>query len=298
MKKTTKLRQLVDSPSLLVAPGCHDALGARFLQHAGFSAAYVTGYGVACSLLGRPDVGELTMTEMVTHAGRIAAAIDLPLICDADTGYGGLLNVQRTVREFQRAGVSGIHLEDQQEPKRCAAMGGMTVVDLETAVTRVRAAVEAKNDPDFLVIARTDCRPSLGLDAAIQRAHAFADAGADLVYVELLASKEEVARVGREVRGAPLLFDVFDHPKFPVMTASELEALGYAVATFPFNSTLAYAQALGDVYGTLRRTGGAAELAPRRLDLHSFEEVLGLDAIWRGVERLQEGAWPGGGGGK
>lgn len=289
MKKTTQLRRLVERPTIVVAPGCHDALGARFIQRAGFAVAYVTGYGVACSLLGRPDVGEITMTEMVAHAARIAAAIDIPLICDADTGYGGLLNVQRTVREFQRAGVAGIHIEDQQDPKRCAAMGGVRVTALETAVAKVRAAVEAKDDPDFFVIARTDCRPSLGVAAAIERARAFADAGADMVYVELLETREEVARVAREVGPTPLLFDMFDHPSVPVLTAAELQEMGCRVVTFPFTSTLAYARALGEVYPSIRETGGAGQLAGRRMDLHEFEEAMGLAEIWRGVERLEQG---------
>ena len=287
MKKTTQLRRLVDSPSILVAPGCHDALGARFIQRTGFSAAYVTGYGVACSLLGRPDVGEITMTEMVTHAARIATAIDIPLICDADTGYGGLLNVQRTVREFQRAGVAGIHIEDQQEPKRCAAMGEVRITDLGAAVAKVRAAVEAKDDPDFFVIARTDCRPTLGVDAAIQRACAFAEAGADMVYVEMLGTREEVARVAREAGPAPRLFDMFDHPKVPVLTAAELEQMGFSVVTFPFTATLAYARVLDEVYGSIRQTGGAAQLAGCKMDLHAFEEAMGLAEIWRGVEGLK-----------
>ncbi|MEW6490028.1 MAG: oxaloacetate decarboxylase [Thermodesulfobacteriota bacterium] len=290
MKRTTQLRRLLERPGIRMAPGCHDALGARFIQRSGFSVAYVTGYGVACSLLGRPDVGEITLTEMVTHAARIAAAIDIPLICDADTGYGGLLNVQRTVREFQRAGVAGIHIEDQQEPKRCAAMGGVRVLDLDAAVARVRAAVEAKDDPDFFVIARTDCRPALGVDAALERARAFADAGADMIYVELLGSREEVARVGREAGPTPLLFDMFDHPAVPVLRAAELAEMGYRIVTFPFTSTLAYAKVLDEVYPSILRTGGAADVAERRMGLHAFEEAMGLAEIWRGVERLQDSA--------
>lgn len=286
-KKTTQLRRLLERPEILLAPGCHDALGARFIERAGFSAAYVTGYGVACSLLGRPDVGEITMAEVVTHAARIAAAIEIPLVCDADTGYGGLLNVQRTVREFERAGVAAIHIEDQREPKRCAAMAGAAVTDLTEAVTRIRAAVEAKKDPDFLVIARTDCRPSLGLEAAIERAKAFAAAGADMVYVEMLGSREEVARVGSEVDSAPLLFDCFDHPGVPLLSAAELQEMGYRVATFPITSTLVYAQGLVEVYGAIHTARGPAQLGQRRMALHDFEEAMGVAEIWRGVARLQ-----------
>ena len=159
MKAVRRLHALLAEDAIILAPGCHDALGAYFIQRAGFKTAYMTGYGAACSLLGRPDLGELTMTEIVDHAGRIADAIEIPLICDADTGYGGPLNVQRTVREFEKAGVAAIHIEDQVEPKRCAAMKGIAVTDLDTAVKKIRAAVSAKEDPDFIIIARTDSRP-------------------------------------------------------------------------------------------------------------------------------------------
>jgi 2-methylisocitrate lyase-like PEP mutase family enzyme len=287
MNAAKSLRKLLSEKSIIMAAGCHDALGAYFIQRAGFQAAYMTGYGVACSLLGRPDLGELTMTEMATHASRIASAIQIPLICDADTGYGGPLNVQRTVREFQRAGVAAIHIEDQIEPKRCAAMEGVRVTDMKTAVTRIRAAVAAKTDPDFIIIARTDCRPILGLDHAIERAHAFADAGADVVYVEMLGSRQEVERVAQAITEAPLLFDMFDHPKVPVLKASELEQMGYKIMTFPFTSTLAYAKILDEIYPSILREKGAAHLTPQRMGLEAFEEAMNVGGLWKEVANLQ-----------
>lgn len=290
MRPTERLRELLAQDSITMAPGCHDALGAFFIQRAGFDAAYMTGYGVACSLLGRPDVGELTMTEMVSHARRIASAIDIPLICDADTGYGGPLNVQRTVREFQKAGVAGIHIEDQAEPKRCAAMEGVRVTDLDTAVTKIRAAVAAKEDPDFVIIARTDCRPILGLDHAIERARAFAEAGADMVYVELLGSRKEVEIVARQVSKAPLLFDMFDHPLVPVLSATELEGMGYKVVTFPFTSTLGYAKLLDKLYASILETRGTAQVPIDKMELHDFEEAMGLERIWDEVLKLKKPA--------
>lgn len=287
MKATRRLRDLMAQKPIIMAPGCHDALGAFFIQRAGFEAAYMTGYGVACSLLGRPDLGELTMTEMVAHARRIAAAIDIPLICDADTGYGGPLNVQRTVREFQKAGVAAIHIEDQAEPKRCAAMEGFQVTDLATALTKIKAAVAAKEDPDFVIIARTDCRPILGLDQAIERARAFAEAGADMVYVELLGSRQEIEQVAQAVTQVPLLFDMFDHPQVPRLSASELEQLGYKIVTYPFASTLAYAKTLDEIYPSILREKGSAHLADQKMGFHEFEKAMNLENIWNEILKLQ-----------
>jgi len=289
MKAAKHLRELMARDTIIMAPGCHDAMGAFFIQRAGFETCYMTGYGVACSLLGRPDLGELTMTEMVSHAHRIASAVHIPLICDADTGYGGPLNVQRTVREFEKAGVAAIHIEDQVDPKRCAAMDGLQVTDLKTAVTKIRAAVAAKQDPDFVIIARTDSRPLLGLDHAIERAHAFAEAGADIVYVELLGSREEVERVAQSVTEAPLLFDMFDHPKVPVLKAPELEGMGYKIVTFPFTSTLAYAKTLDHLYPSMLKTQGTAHLNSEKMDFHAFEAAMELEQIWQNIKSIEQG---------
>jgi 2-methylisocitrate lyase-like PEP mutase family enzyme len=283
MTATKRLRTLLNQPSIVMAPGCHDALGAFFIQRAGFQAAYVSGYAVACSLLGRPDLGELTMTEIVAHAGRIASAVEIPVICDADTGYGGPLNVQRTVREFQKAGVAAIHIEDQVEPKRCAAMEGFQV----TAIGKIRAAVAAKTDPDFVIIARTDSRPILGLEHAIERARAFADAGADMVYVELLGSRREVEEVARAITDIPLLYDMFDHPKVPVLSADELEQMGYKIVTFPFTATLACAKLLDRIYPAILQHKGIESPGLERMAFHEFETALGLENIWKEVFRIQ-----------
>lgn len=288
MKAAKQLRRLMAEKSIIMAPGCHDALGAFFIQRAGFHAAYMTGYGVACSLLGRPDLGELTMTEMVAQARRIAAAIDIPLICDADTGYGGPLNVQRTVREFEAAGVAAIHIEDQVEPKRCAAMEGFQVTDMKTAVNKIRAAVAAKQSADFVIIARTDSRPIHGLDHAIKRVKAFADAGADVVYVELLGSRKEVERVAESVKEAPLLFDMFDHPLVPVLKTPELEAMGYKIITFPFTSTLAYAKVLDALYPSIMEHQGTSRLVESKMDFHEFETAMKLDKIWKDIKSIEK----------
>ncbi len=286
IKAVRRLRELLAEDAIILAPGCHDALGAYFIQKAGFKTAYMTGYGAACSLLGRPDLGELTMTEIVDHAGRIAAAIEIPLICDADSGYGGPLNVQRTVQAFQKAGVAAIHIEDQVEPKRCAAMKEFAVTDLDTAVKKIRAAVSAKEEPDFIIIARTDSRPLLGLDHAVERARAFGEAGADMVYVEMLRSKEEVVFVAESVKEAPLLFDSFDHPEVPALSASELEEMGYKIVTYPFTATLAYAKILDQIYSGISAKKGAQHLASLRMNFHDFEKIMKLEEIWRKVDAL------------
>jgi 2-methylisocitrate lyase-like PEP mutase family enzyme len=292
MTAAKRLRTLLNQPSIVMAPGCYDALGAVFIQRAGFQAAYVSGYAVACSLLGRPDLGELTMSEIVAHAGRIASAVEIPVICDADTGYGGPLNVQRTVREFQKAGVAAIHIEDQVDPKRCAAMEGFQVTDLKTAVGKIRAAVAAKTDSDFVVIARTDSRPILGLEHAIERAHAFADAGADMVYVELLGSRREVEAVAQAVTEVPLLYDMFDHPKVPLLSADELQQLGYKIVTYPFTATLAGAQLLERLYPAILQHKGIESLGLERMALHEFETALGLENIWKEVFKVQNALTP------
>lgn len=287
MKATKRLRNLLAQKSIIMAPGCHDAMGAFFAQRAGFDAAYMTGYGVACSILGRPDLGELTMTEMVSQAHRITSAIDIPLICDADTGYGGSLNVQRTVKEFQKAGVAAIHIEDQVNPKRCAAMDGIQVTDLDTAVIRIKAAVAAKEDPDFVIIARTDSRPLLGLDHAIERAHAFAEAGADMVYIELLTSRKEIEQVAKSITETPLLFDMFDHPMIPVLSASELEKMGYKIVTYPITSTLAYAKILDELYPSIMQKKGTTHLADLKMELHEFEKAMKLEKIQNKINKLE-----------
>ncbi|MEJ2434872.1 MAG: isocitrate lyase/PEP mutase family protein, partial [Pseudolabrys sp.] len=196
-----KLRQRLAQGPLLVAPGVYDAFGARFVEQEGFEACYLSGNGVSAAMLGRPDVGLVDLTLLVAHAHRVAAAIDIPLICDADTGYGNAVNVRRTVEEFEAAGVAAIHLEDQEQPKRCGHLpGARPVVPLEEHRRKIEAAVAARRDPDFLVIARTDAAAGHGIDEAIRRGHAYREAGADAIFIELKeASESELARVTSEI---------------------------------------------------------------------------------------------------
>ncbi|MFZ6763080.1 isocitrate lyase/PEP mutase family protein [Pseudoroseomonas sp. WGS1072] len=272
---TPSLPDLLRRPGIVVAPGCHDALGARILRQAGFEAIYMTGNGLSASLIGAPDLGLLTMTEMVARGRAIAASIDVPLIADADTGYGNLNNVVRTVREYEAAGVAAIHLEDQATPKRCGAMSGLSLVPPAEHAAKLRAALAARRSPDFLVIGRSDARLANGFEDAVQRGIAYAEAGADLVLLEMLQSPEEMREAVARIP-APMAFNVVEH-KVPPLTAREIGELGFRLLNYPVSSTLAYAAMMRGFAESLRRQGTTlAPEAPPLLPLHDYEEILGL----------------------
>ena len=225
------LRELLAAPSMLIAPGAYDGIGARLIEQAGFSAVYMTGAGTAAAR-GFPDFGLLDMGEMVANAATMARSIGVPLIADADTGYGNELNVTRTVREYESRGVAAIHIEDQVSPKRCGHLDGKEVVSRDEFVSKIRAAVGARRSKEFVIIARTDARAMLGLDEAIWRGNAALDAGADLVFVEATQSLEEVAAVPKGVKG-PCLLNVVPGGRTPISDLREAEAMGYKVAILP-----------------------------------------------------------------
>lgn len=231
MTPTARLRQLLVGPEMLVAPGAYDGITARLIEQAGFSALYMTGAGTSASF-GLPDYGLLTMTEMVGNAARITAATALPLIADADTGYGTELNVVRTVQAHERAGTAGIHIEDQVSPKRCGHLDGKELVSQEEFVAKIRAAVATRRDPDFVVIARTDARSVAGLDEAVRRANAALAAGADVAFVESPQDLEEVQAVPRRVNG-PCLLNVVWGGKTPQVDMRDAQAMGYRLAILP-----------------------------------------------------------------
>jgi 2-methylisocitrate lyase-like PEP mutase family enzyme len=232
MRATTRLRQLIAGPDILMAPGAYDGITARLIEQAGFSALYMTGAGTSASF-GLPDYGLLTMTEMVGNAAKItAAASSLPLIADADTGYGTELNVVRTVQEHERAGTAGIHIEDQVSPKRCGHLDGKELVSTEEFLAKIRAAVATRRDPDFVIIARTDARSVAGFDESIRRANAALEAGADMAFVESPQTLEEVQMVPARVRG-PCLLNVVWGGKTPQVDLRDAEKMGYKVAILP-----------------------------------------------------------------
>ncbi|MBK8766947.1 MAG: isocitrate lyase/PEP mutase family protein [Burkholderiaceae bacterium] len=229
--KARALRDLLSRPEMVVAPGAYDAISAMMIEQAGFPAVYMTGSGTAASL-GFPDFGLTTMTEMVENAAVIARSVSLPLISDADTGYGNELNVTRTVREFEARNVAAIHIEDQVAPKRCGHLDGKEVVPRDEFVSKIRAALQARRDPAFMIIARTDARSVLGLDEAIARANAALDAGADMAFVESPETLEEVARVPRLVRG-PCLLNIVPGGKTPLFPLPQAQEMGYRLAILP-----------------------------------------------------------------
>jgi 2-methylisocitrate lyase-like PEP mutase family enzyme len=231
MTQTARFRDLMRRNGMVVAPGAYDCITARLIERAGFDAVYMTGAGTAATL-GYPDFGLVTMSEMVGNAGRIATAIDLPVIADADTGYGNELNVVRTVREYEAAGVAGIHIEDQGFPKKCGHLEDKEIVPREEWLAKIRAAAQSRRDPDFIVIARTDSRAVAGLDEAIGRANAAIEAGADMAFVEAPQTLEEVAEVPRRVKG-PCLLNVVRGGKTPDLDLGEAERMGYKLAIVP-----------------------------------------------------------------
>jgi len=231
MAQASGFRDLMKRDGMVVAPGAYDCITAKLIEQAGFAAVYMTGAGTAATL-GYPDFGLVTMSEMVANAGRIAAAVDLPVIADADTGYGNELNVFRTVREFERSGVTGIHIEDQEFPKKCGHLEGKQVIPREDYLAKIRAAIAARRDKDFAIIARTDSRAVAGFDEAIARANGSLAAGADMAFVEAPQTREEVAAVPRLVKG-PCLLNVVRGGKTPDLDLRDAEAMGYKLTIVP-----------------------------------------------------------------
>lgn len=274
-----RLRELLAGDTLVVAPGAFDALSARLVEAAGFPAVYMTGFGTSAALLGRPDVGLLTMTEMVQAAGRIRSAVEVPVIADADTGYGNALNVIRTVREYEAAGVAAIHLEDQVAPKRCGHLDGKRVVPAETMTDRVRAAVAARTNPDFVLIARTDARGVEGFDAAIDRARRYRDAGADVLFVEALQSEAEIERVAELFSDVPLLFNWAEGGKTPPLGRDRLRELGFRLVICPISTLLAATEAIRAVLGRIARDGTPIEAVRDLPGLTDFADLVGLPEI-------------------
>lgn len=267
-----RLRELLARREPLLAPGAYDALSARLVEQAGFDAVYMTGFGTTASLIGRPDVGLLTGAEMVDNARRIVAAVDVPVIADADTGYGNAINVVRTVQLYEQAGVAGIQLEDQVMPKKCGHMSGKALIGTDEMVGKIRAAVEARRDPDLVVIARTDAVAVGGLAEAIGRAKAFAGAGADLLFVEAPTSEDDIARVAGELRGvAPLVFNWAEGGRTPPVALDRIRELGFALVIYPIGALLAATAGIRAVLATLRRDG-----VPALDGLPSFGEFTDL----------------------
>ena len=281
-----RLRELL-AAGPVVAPGAYDALSARLVEQAGFDVVYMTGFGSTASLLGRPDVGLLSGTEMVDNARRLVAAVDVPVIADADTGYGNALNVVRTVQAYEQAGVAGLHLEDQVMPKKCGHMSGKAVIGADEMVGKIRAAVAARRDPDLVLIARTDAAAVEGLDAAVARARAYADAGADLLFVEAPASEDAIEQVAEQLRGVgPLVFNWAEGGRTPPLPLARIAELGFALVLFPIGTLLAATAGIRALLATLRADGTPAAALPGLPTFDGFTDLIGLPEIHRLEERF------------
>ena len=274
-----RLAQRLKQPGPVVAPGVFELISAKIADGMGFDCLYVTGYGVVASHLGLPDAGLATYSDMVGRVAQIAKMTRTPFIADADTGYGGLLNVQHTVQGYEAAGACGIQLEDQEFPKKCGHMLGRRVIAAEDMAAKVRVAVDSRSDRNFLVVARTDARTTLGLDEALRRAERYLEAGADVLFVESPESVDEMRAIGERFKGVPLLANMVEGGRTPVLSRSELEEIGYKIAIFPALGFLAAGAALEAVYKTLRSQGTSKPLPTPLYDFQKFSALMGFDRI-------------------
>jgi 2-methylisocitrate lyase-like PEP mutase family enzyme len=280
-----RLRALLESGQTIVAPGAFDPLAARLVEEAGFPAVYMTGFGTSAALIGRPDVGLLTMTEMAASAGRIADCVDIPVIADADTGYGNPLNVIRTVGAYEAAGVAGIHIEDQVAPKKCGHMEGKLVISAQEMAAKVRAAVEARAQPEFVIIARTDARAVEGLEQALERARLYREAGADALFIEALVSEAEVEEAARAFPGVPLLFNWAEGGKTPPVTLARLTELGYRIVIFPISTLLAATAAMRAILREIAVSGTPAAALADLPTFGEFVDFIGLPQVREAEQR-------------
>ncbi|MCH9675734.1 MAG: isocitrate lyase/PEP mutase family protein [Gammaproteobacteria bacterium] len=285
--RNAKLRQLINDEKILVVPGVTDPYLAKLVEKTGFDAVYMTGAGVSHTRLGMPDLGLLTFSEMVDQASRIADAVDIPLIADADTGYGNALNVQRTIRAYERAGVSACHIEDQDMPKRCGHFDEKTVVPLREMLGKLKAALDARIDPNFLVIARTDARTAVGFDEALERGLAFADVGADIVFVESPTSKEELATVGQTIKH-PLLANMVETGLTPLLPAAELQALGFNIAIHPGAIGRFIGKQVSEFLAQVLEEGSTLGQLDRMLDFKAQNAIVDLPAYLETAARYKD----------
>ncbi len=269
-------------------PGVFEMISARVADAMGFDALYMTGYGTVASHLGIPDAGLATYTDMVGRVGQFVGVTATPLVADGDTGYGGLLNVERTVRGYEAAGAAAIQLEDQEFPKKCGHTPGRRVIPLEDAVAKLKVAAASRDSRDFLIVARTDARGLYGLDEALRRGEAFAEAGADILFIESPENEEEMRRIGEAFRGKPLLVNVVEGGSTPVLPAADYRAIGYSLAIYPAAGFLAVGEALRRVYGQIRETGSSIGASAPLYDFQEFSRLMGFEDVWEFEKKWAE----------
>lgn len=274
-----KFRKLLAAPGIVIGGGAHDALSARMVEQAGFPLCVVTGAGVSMCR-GYPDVGLVTMEEMVRNARYIAEAVEIPVVVDADNGYGNAINVRRTVREFERAGVAGIHIEDQVWPKRCGHMFGKKLIPAEEMVQKIHSALDARRDKDFAIIARCDAVMVEGLDKALERGDRYVEAGADMIWLEMRESLDELKAIANHFRGrAPLVFNHSPSGMVPRLELKELEALGFKTACFYVHALMAACKTMQEVLAEIKRSGNSLSVWDRMIGFDEFWELAGLKDI-------------------
>ena len=289
MTADTRLKDVLERGEFVVAPGVFEMFSARIADRMGFRALYMTGYGVSGSHLGLADAGLVTYTDMVGRARTIAEGVSTPLIADADTGFGGLLNVRHTVRGYEAAGVQAIQIEDQEMPKKCGHTPGRRVIPVRDMVRKIEVALDARTRPDTLIIARTDARTSLGLDEAIERGKAYAKAGADVIFVEAPESEEEFARVGGEI-DAWLLANMVPTGKSPEIPAARLAEMGFSIAIYPTAGVTAACAAMQAAYGHLRERGSTEGAPVPSFTMAELHELVGFPEVWDFERRFAETA--------
>ncbi len=273
------LKAKLAAGEFIAAPGIFDGISVRLAEAMGFDALYMTGYGAVASHLGLPDAGLASYRDMAERVKVFCGLAKTPIIADGDTGYGGLLNVEHTVRGYEAAGAAGIQIEDQEFPKKCGHTPMRRVIPLADMVKKVKVAVESRDSSDFLIVARTDARTGLGLDEALRRGEAFAKAGADVIFIESPESVEEMAKIGQTI-DAPLLVNVVEGGRTPVLPAAEYQKLGYGMAIYPSAGFLAVGAALQSVYGRIKQTGSSIGAEAPLADFMEFSRAMGFEAVW------------------
>ena len=276
MSRGKELRKLLEGDKPLMAPGAPDALTARLIEQAGFPAVYMTGFAATATLIGCPDIGLLTQTEMTTHARNIVRAINVPVIADADTGYGGPANIERTVKEYYQAGVAAIHLEDQVQPKRCGHMTGVKLVPAEDMVRRLKCALEARDDDDLLIIARTDALATAGMDEAIKRGRGYLDTGADMLFIDAVKQISDAVALGQALDGT-LIISMVEGNETARLMPDELKQMGFSIALYPISTLLTATYANRNLLADLKQKGTTQDRMDRMSTYSNFSEIVGLD---------------------
>ena len=289
MSQRNKFKTLLGKPGIIAAPGAYDCLTAKIIEKTGFPAVYMTGAGTSVAKYGYPDLALTTATEMVSSARDICSTVDIPVIADADTGYGGVLNVQRTIRDYERSGVAAVHLEDQEFPKRCGHLDGKQVIGVSDMVSKIKAAVDARNDPDFTLIVRTDALAVTSWDDTVDRCWKYIDAGADVLFVEALRSRNEAEAITK-LFPVPLLYNLVETGKSPLYNISELEDIGFKIVIYPVSALLTVCNVVSNVMSELKQFGSTEHLVENMVSVTEAFDMVGLSDMLEASENYDPDA--------